>query len=474
MFQTQLMSKTSIVSADMIAEFIQSMGVEIIIFALSIAFALAFRGTPLGKQLSTCQKDAENFKAPVTRPNQNQASRAPQTAPKREQKVDSVAEEVMQKIDCMVNAAMRRQSAEALAMYSNLREAGEHAAIKDFQSRGKKRASDIFASLVQCAGGVGRPEIVETLVADMVVLNVPRPLSFYEAAMKMLAAKKCYKEALSLSNFLEADGLQPSAITLSCLVSFAVEMGQSDRAISFFERLAACSDPSIRAYMTILRLYSKWADWQSSLALIRDMQKRQAPLDCLVLNIALSTGVAAHQLAETKGLLDEFAKMGLTDVVSFNTVMKGYAQQKDFTAALKLLDEMLRPWSKLKPNAITFNTAIDAGVRAGKVEAAWSVLPLMRKAGLAPDKFTVTTLMKGLQNGASSSQLISILDLQKKVMEEGDASMWSYLFRNVIEVAAKAQDPAVTARAIAQMREQRVIIAPQEYQRLMKTLLQDV
>jgi len=254
-------------------------------------------------------------------------------------------------------------------------------------------------------------------------------------------------------------------------VSFAVELGDSDRAISFFNRLSACSTPSIRAYMTILRVYSRCQNWPKSLAVLRDMQNRQAHIDSLVLNTVLSTGVAAGQLEAAKTLLEEFSLIGIADVISYNTLMKGLAQQKSGGRALLLLDQMCR--AGVRPNAITFNTAMDAAVRSARLTDAWHVLAQMVKAGITPDKFTCTTLMKGLAIGATSHQLAVILDLLRNLKDECDAALCSSLFRSVIEAAAKVNDPHLTARAVAQMRDQQVMLPPQEYQRLLQVLMRD-
>merc|ERR1719401_3207317 len=204
-------------------------------------------------------------------------------------------------------------------------------------------------------------------------------------------------------------------------------------------------------------MHSRRHDWQRSLALIRDMQSRNAPLDSLVLNIVLSAGVGAGQLDAAKTLLQEFANIGLADVVSYNTLMKGFAQQKSVDQALTLLDDMCE--AGVKPNAITFNTAIDAAVRCLQVADAWGVLVRMIDAGLAPDKFTCTTLMKGLQNGATSEQLTVILNLLKNVTIDSNSSMCN-LFCSVIEAAAQVNDPALAKKAMSEMREQRVMLSP--------------
>lgn len=464
------MLQTQIVSSNVAVEFVQSLGIEITIFAISIALAIAFRGTSFGKQTAASQKvlGTKAKLPPQQREATHKSLQLDETTELRP-KVQSTA--VSRKVDSMVTFANRRQPTEAIALYAELKASGDQTAIKDVQCRGKKSPTDVYCLLVQCAGALDRPDLIEMLFNDMHTSGIPRSYGFYEAAMKILASKKCYKQALCMYTHLEADGHTPSSVTLSCLVVFAVEVGDLDRAISLFQQLDASSMPSIRAYMTILRVHSKRADWQSSLALIRSMQTRGAVIDSLVLNIALSTGVAAGHIAQARELLNEFAAVGLVDVVSYNTVMKGLAQQKDHAKALALLDQM--NGTTVRPNPITFNTAIDAAVRAGQLPDAWGVLTRMRDTGLTPDKFTCTTLMKGLQNGASAEHLSSILDLLKNVTGECPSSTWSYLFRNVIEAAAKNENPALTKKAIAQMRAQQVMMTPQEHQRLLKALLGD-
>jgi len=453
---------------------------ELTIFAVIVAFVYTFRNILFAKR-TAASKATKSAKIKLncthqvepagggrlcSHENERQAKHCPTV------KQDSPPCHVLShKVESMMNCASRRQSADALALYEDLKATNEKSAWQDALKYGKHRPVDVFNMLVQCAGRVGQPELVEIFLDEMTSAGIDKPLAFYESTMKMLASAKCYKAAMSVCSRLEADGLEPSPVTLSCLVSFAVELGDSNRAISFFNRLSACSTPSIRAYMTILRVYSRCQNWPKSLAVLRDMQNRQAHIDSLVLNTVLSTGVAAGQLEAAKTLLEEFSLIGIADVISYNTLMKGLAQQKSGGRALLLLDQMCR--AGVRPNAITFNTAMDAAVRSARLTDAWNVLARMVDASVAPDKFTCTTLMKGLASGATSHQLGVILDLLRNVRKECDAALCSSLFRSVIEAAAKVNDPHLTARAVAQMRDQQVMLPPQEYQRLLQVLMRD-
>jgi len=200
--------------------------------------------------------------------------------------------------------------------------------------------------------------------------------------------------------------------------------------------------------------------------LLREMQDRQAPMDSLALNLALSTGVAAGQLEAAKALLQEFSS--IADVVSYTTIMNGFAQQKSGGQAIALLDEMCQVG--VKPDAITFNSAMDAAIRSLRVTDAWQVLARMVDAGLTPDKVTCTILVKGLHCGATSEQLSVILDLMQNAKQDFDSYACVRMFRSVIKAIVQVNDPDLAARVVALMKAQRVMLPPQEYQILLKVL----
>ena len=97
--------------------------------------------------------------------------------------------------------------------------------------------------------------------------------------MKQLAGLKQLRLALRIYDRLVAEGSRASAVSYSCLISFAAEVGEVSRAVGFFERLSELTTPSIRAYMTMLKIYSKMLNWPASLAILRDMQHRGVRVD---------------------------------------------------------------------------------------------------------------------------------------------------------------------------------------------------
>lgn len=465
-------------------EVLQSIGVELMIFVVTLVVALILRrnsyfskGHGLCDDAYQSKVASSKIPSPPTSGSLKARSSSGNSAATGEATSRSRA---VRLVEGVVLCAQKRQTLDAIARYEDLRSLGSPAAaVREAAKTSKLSAVEIYGLLVQCGMRADRPDIVLVALEDMRRGSVERSLAFYESTMKLLASRKCYKEALAVYELLEADGLEPCSVTMSCLVTFAVEVGELNRAIEFFDRLAAITTPSIRAYMTLLRVHSLRHDWPKSLEVIQDMRKREVSVDSLALNIALATGVAAGRTDAAKVLLEEACQMTgkggapVADVVSHNTIMKGCAHSKDAEGALRLLDRMCEGHG-VRPNAITFNTAMDAAARCSRFGDAWSVLGKMRQAGFKPDKFTCTTLMKGLQEGTTAARVGTMLDLLRDIRDECDDSLCSSLFRSVIEAAGRLHDTALMTRATAQMKEQGVTLTVAEYRRLLTVLSREV
>lgn len=227
-----------------------------------------------------------------------------------------------------------------MQMYENLLEtlAQRGIALPEVANHARHTSVDVYSSLVYCVVRASRCHLVGRLLDDMIHQGVARPLHFYESTMKQLAGVKRYKQALNVYERLAKDGLQPSPVTLSCLINFAVEVGELRRAINFFTLLASQTTPSIRAYMTVLRVHSMRQDWPSAIGIIYDMKGKGVPVDTLALNVALGTGIVADRLEEVEAVIQEAPQV---DIVSYNTLLKGYAQRSDLIKAHQVFQSLL-------------------------------------------------------------------------------------------------------------------------------------
>jgi len=456
--------------ASTMAQIWNNFGMEIVIFSVTLMFTFILncisRRQELGKHMSSPKVMPDDF---IPRPSTQSKTWQPAAARSFNSCESKCARLQPWHIINKVVDGVRDQGGhsfaqEALEMFRGLQASGVN--LSKAASRAKYSPLEFYSSLVQCASRVGQPELMKSIIDHMTGQSIQRTPVFYESAMKLLAGQKQYRLALDVYGRLVADGLEPSTVTRNCVINFAVEVGDLNQAIKLFEELAAVTTPSIRSYMTLLRVYAKRKDWPSSVAAIRDMQHRGIKLDSLAVNVALSTGVFADQLEGMEDLVAEADQHHppLSDIVSYNTLIKGYAQRGDADQAINALDRMKR--RGLSPNAITFNTTMDAAVRGQRSGKAWDLLQEMRESGMRPDKFTCSILVKGLTKSASPDNFKDTLALLGEVDPACDMALRTTLYHVVLEAASKAGEKELLMQTFMQMQRKKVVPSATAYKML--------
>lgn len=118
--------------------------------------------------------------------------------------------------------------------------------------------------------------------------------------------------------------------------------------------------------------------------------------------------LASNQIisSETK------AKTPSPDVITYNTIIKGLSRQlndKRHSHETKLIQSRIFkifkeiPAQGIKANEITYNSILDACVKAQDLDLAFEYFDKMKSEGLHPDNFTYATLVKGIKNQHSNN-----------------------------------------------------------------------
>jgi len=454
---------------------------ELAIFAIAIFISLAFRNISPKKKNKCSKLDIAERKptkisfVPV-RPQRVAGS------PRTEQPASAGAGEgcppalkqTASAIDMIVNLMHGQPSLKSLnrglEIYKKLRSDSQEKFIAEASKHSMHSADKLYAVMIQVVSRLGHMDMVDTIMADMSQQGIRGSVDLYENAMKLLASQKQYRLALKVYDRLAATGLEPSGVTWSCLVGFATEVGELHRAVSFFESLSSVVTPSIRAYMTILRVHGKRKDWFASLAIFKEMQNRGVAIDSPVLNLVLATGIAVDKIEAAEKLLAEAETMTppLPDTVSYNTIVKGYAHRNDAEKAFKTVRRMQE--RGLPFTLITFNTALDAAFRASKPTVALEILSIMKQSRLQPDKFTCTILIKGLSKCPTRGLIENCLDILLDANCNLDGSLRSRLYQCLLEASRHVSATSLLKRAFTQMRQQGVTLSGHSYRMLLQEI----
>lgn len=311
-----------------------------------------------------------------------------------------------------------------------------------------EQARAMFTSVVSRAFGSGGSRTgqaqLQTVLNDMRRLGLPRNLAFYASIMRLFASSREYFGALKLYDAMVADGVEPDKMMYICLMNNAVACDMAGRALEFFRLLWRLGTPSVRTCMVILRVHMKRGDWAAATELLHEMKGAGVKPDNLVLNHVLGLCVSVGQIDAAESAADAWAD--LVDVVSFNILLKGHTQQVDLPRAEALLERMA---SSGRVNLISYNTVMDCAVRSlqllsspherrkARAEAAgakpasdprhsnsflaiarrpWELLDEAVRRGLEPDRYTCSTLVKGMHlGGCSVSEIDRVVVLLKGI-----------------------------------------------------------
>jgi pentatricopeptide repeat protein len=187
------------------------------------------------------------------------------------------------------------------------------------------------------------------------------------------------------------------------------------------------------------------------------MQVRKVKIDGHAMNMVMGICAAAGMASEVEQLLAEAEAVApelVIDAVSYNTVMKAYAQCGDYPNAVKVLMRMRA--RGLQPNAITYNSLIDAAARTGEAAAAWEFYRDMVTGGFPGDKYTCSILIKTLSPSPTGDRIRKCLDLLREVGTKCDLKLRTRLYHHILEAALELGDSTILMRSFAQTRQHRV------------------
>lgn len=378
--------------------------------------------------------------------------------------------------------------------------------FKDY-IREQRHAQALFLALLTHAIRTKNDAKISNLIKDMDNMGVQRNLCFYATLMKCYTSRGRCSEAMNMYQRMIKDGVEPDAQMYICLMNDAIAINNSERCIFFFEKLSSIETPSMRTFMTIIRMHAKDQNWVAASKLLSDMKNIKVNPDNLVFNNILGVCVTAGQSRLARQLLEDWSDVpGVLDIISYNTVLKGYAQVADLTKSEALLEQMLNHGPE--PNLITFNTVMDCSVRSmqknsrpvprrrdtrgesspsaadqDKYEVTqsmankpWEILDVMEARGLVPDRYTCSTLIKGMHlSSCTVTEIDRAIGLLKRLgpgafhsPDTDNTRLHEVLFNSMLDACVNARDLNRMAEVFELMRDCRVPVSAVTFGTLIK------
>jgi len=287
--------------------------------------------------------------------------------------------------------------------------------------RDKHFSEALFSALIQSAIRVGKIDVVERLLRSMKRHGVKLSTDFWRTTLKMLSSRKHFEVCLSIYTVF-GRSLPSDKVVFSCLINGALENGSPERAAAMLDRFRE-ADLEPRDHILLFRTFVAMGDVESA---EQTFQALGENMSSLMLNLLLLTCVNAKQpdralerLHEAQAFMESRASNAnskdtepIVDVVSYNTVIKGFAQAGSMARCFDCLHEMrLR---SVEPDDVTFGTLLDMCIMDNDMTKANEVVDLLMNGDRPVDTVMCTLFIKGLVRAQRLPKAVELYEEMKK------------------------------------------------------------
>jgi len=154
------------------------------------------------------------------------------------------------------------------------------------------------------------------------------------------------------------------------------------------------------------------------LTLIQEMRDANVEIESVLYNTAVATCVSAGKVDQACALLHTMESVvGVADVITYNTILKGYAKASQIDDCFKFFEGMRA--KNINPSQVTYGILLDCCINENKVDRARQVVDDMTAAGCPMNVVLYTTLIKGF---ARAGELQQAVDMYKKMRADQNVS----------------------------------------------------
>jgi len=302
--------------------------------------------------------------------------------------------------------------------------------FRTFERDGRDRhfSESLISGFIQSAIRVGKIDVVERLLRSLKRHGGNPSCEFWRTTLKMLSSRKHFDTCLAIYQ-IWGSALPADKVIFSCLINGALENGAPERAAAMLDRYRD-ADLEPKDYVLLFRTYVAVTDVESAEKIFRQLGPN---MTSLMLNLLILTCVKMKEPERALERLHEASKFEelrsskddasatenepIVDVVSYNTVIKGFAQAGLLPRCFECLHEMRS--RNLEPDDVTFGTLLDMCIADNDMSAANEVVNLLMRGDRPVDTVMCTLFIKGLVRAQKLPKAFELYEEMKRRNHEG-------------------------------------------------------
>jgi len=291
----------------------------------------------------------------------------------------------------------------------------------------------VFTTFIQSATRVGKVDVAERMLRTMRRANIIPSLNFWQHTMKLFSSRKQYGLCLTTYEIL-GHRCPADKVIFSCIINAALEQGVAQRTPQMLSKFAQAGI-SGKDHVLFFRCYVALGDIASAEALFMKLGEQTSSL---MLNLLLLTCVNAKEPERAWDMLQYARKLeqagdtdGIVDIVSYNTVMKGFGAAKNRQRCFQCLQGLVD--HGLQPDDITLGPILDTCIADNDLAVANEISNLLLSSGRQISNIMWTLLIKGLVRAASVEKAMALYKEMRTRAAQPDLITYSVLIKGLVD-----------------------------------------
>ncbi|EPY32260.1 hypothetical protein STCU_01923 [Strigomonas culicis] len=207
--------------------------------------------------------------------------------------------------------------------------------------------------------------------------------------------------------------VQQNVFHYTTVINACARAGQVQQALALFQEMKARQiRPNVFTYTAIIAACGQAGSLDTALRTFAEMRLADVPPNVKTVTALITACARSGKWEKSFHLLDQCEEMLIApNVRTYTAAMEGCRRAGVCAPALRLLATKMNSPANVRPNAITYNTALGCCLAARQVEAAQRVFAQMVADGYEPIEYTRSMLLELFEDAGLTEAAAAVQDM---------------------------------------------------------------
>lgn len=287
----------------------------------------------------------------------------------------------------------------------------------------------IFNCLIEVCLKLKMVEKAEKVYLEMKSLGVAPSKVTYAIMIRGYGQVFDLEKALGIFEEMKKSEVKPNEIIYGCLLNACVRCSNVNKATEIYKDMVNSGVAlNIIIYTTMIKAYSKAKDLDKALEIYNTMLKDENVEPNIVIhNAMLDSCVECKNTKKMTEIYDQIKEAALEDeskplpdLITYSTVIKGYARAGDMDSVFKIYQFLQKQEKEFVLDEVIYNSILDGCVKTGNYKKANEVYSDMLAHGVKCSNVTYSILVKLYANQGENEKCFDILsEMRTKGIKPG-------------------------------------------------------